>query len=77
MLNTHMDTHAHAHAHIHMQEYKVFAEDLQEVGHIGVGNYGTVLKMLFKKTDTVMAVKVRQLVSLFSVCALPVCETGE
>ncbi|KAL5474000.1 hypothetical protein EMCRGX_G028570 [Ephydatia muelleri] len=43
--------------HFADKEYKVFAEDLQEVGHIGVGNYGTVLKMLFKKTDTVMAVK--------------------
>ena len=53
--------------HTHLQEFKVLIEDLAEVGHLGNGNYGTVSKMLFKKTDTVMAVKVR-LLSLFCAC---------
>lgn len=40
------------------QKYKFQAEDLKVLGHLGEGNFGTVLKMLFPETNTEMAVKV-------------------
>ena len=40
------------------QEYDFTADDMQDLGEIGRGNYGTVNKMKHKATDTVMAVKV-------------------
>ena len=46
----------------HLQKYKFQAEDLRVLGHLGEGNFGTVMKMLFPKTNTQMAVKVSTLV---------------
>lgn len=43
----------------YMQQYKFTPDDLEDLGQVGVGNYGTVLKMSFKETGTEMAVKVR------------------
>ncbi|KAK7113346.1 dual specificity mitogen-activated protein kinase kinase 4-like isoform X3 [Littorina saxatilis] len=37
--------------------YDFTADDMQDLGEIGRGNYGTVNKMMHKKTGTVMAVK--------------------
>jgi hypothetical protein len=42
-----------------LQKFKFQAEDLRVLGHLGEGNFGTVMKMLFPKTNTQMAVKVR------------------
>lgn len=41
-----------------LQIYDFGAEDLQDMGEIGRGNFGSVSKMLHIKTSTVMAVKV-------------------
>jgi len=38
--------------------YDFTAEDLQDLGEIGRGNFGSVNKMLHIKSNTVMAVKV-------------------
>ena len=40
------------------QKYSFIAEDLQDKGHLGEGAFGTVSKMVFNKTKTLMAVKV-------------------
>ena len=40
------------------QKYRFSPEDMEEVGPLGAGNYGTVLKMNHKLTGTRMAVKV-------------------
>ena len=40
------------------QIYDFTAEDLQDLGEIGRGNFGSVNKMLHIKSNTVMAVKV-------------------
>lgn len=40
------------------QIYDFTAEDLEDMGEIGRGNFGSVSKMLHIKTNTVMAVKV-------------------
>ena len=40
------------------QKYQFTAEDLKDKGHLGEGAFGTVSKMLFNKTETLMAVKV-------------------
>nr|KAG5713753.1 hypothetical protein BaRGS_024380 [Batillaria attramentaria] len=37
--------------------YDFTADDMEDLGEIGRGNYGTVNKMLHKKSNTVMAVK--------------------
>lgn len=50
-----------------MQQYKFTPDDLEDLGQVGVGNYGTVLKMSFKETGTEMAVKVHTPFP-FSVC---------
>ena len=42
-----------------LQRYQFVAEDLQDKGHLGEGAFGTVSKMLFTKTNTMMAVKVQ------------------
>ena len=42
---------------INGDEYEFRAEDLQDHGEIGRGAYGSVNKMVFKKTQCVMAVK--------------------
>jgi mitogen-activated protein kinase kinase 4 len=39
--------------------YDFTAEDLEDMGEIGRGNFGSVNKMLHIKTNTVMAVKVQ------------------
>ena len=39
------------------EEYEFKAEDLHDQGEIGRGAYGSVNKMVFKKTHCVMAVK--------------------
>ncbi len=41
------------------QVYDFTAEDLEDMGEIGRGNFGSVNKMLHIKTNTVMAVKVQ------------------
>ena len=41
------------------QKYRFTPDDLEELGPLGAGNYGTVLKMNHKETGTKMAVKVR------------------
>lgn len=41
-----------------MQVYDFTSEDLQDLGEIGRGGFGTVNKMIHKQSDTVMAVKV-------------------
>lgn len=41
--------------------YDFTSEDLCDLGEIGRGAFGSVNKMIFKKTDKVMAVKVRGL----------------
>lgn len=41
-----------------LQIYDFTAEDLQDIGEIGRGNFGTVNKMLHEKSHKVMAVKV-------------------
>ena len=38
--------------------YDFTAEDLQDVGEIGRGNFGTVNKMVHEKSHKLMAVKV-------------------
>ena len=40
------------------QKYQFVAEDLEDKGHLGEGAFGTVSKMVFNKTKTLMAVKV-------------------
>jgi len=42
-----------------LQVYDFSAEDLQDIGEIGRGNFGTVNKMVHEKSGKVMAVKVR------------------
>lgn len=37
--------------------YDFTSEDLQDLGEIGRGAFGAVNKMIFRKTNTVMAVK--------------------
>lgn len=37
--------------------YDFTSEDLQDLGEIGRGAFGAVNKMVYRKTDTVMAVK--------------------
>lgn len=44
---------------VSFQVYDFTADDMQDLGEIGRGNYGTVNKMKHKKTNTVMAVKVK------------------
>lgn len=39
--------------------YDFTCEDLQDLGEIGRGGFGTVNKMIHKQSNTVMAVKVR------------------
>lgn len=41
-----------------MQIYDFTSEDLQDTGEIGRGAFGTVNKMIHRKSNTVMAVKV-------------------
>lgn len=41
-----------------LQMFDFTADDMQDLGEIGRGNYGTVNKMMHKKSNTVMAVKV-------------------
>ena len=43
---------------ISLQKYQFVAEDLEDKGHLGEGAFGTVSKMVFNKTKTMMAVKV-------------------
>ena len=43
---------------VYPQEFDFTADDLQDQGEIGRGNYGTVNKMYHERSDTVMAVKV-------------------
>lgn len=43
--------------HIDGKRYQFRAEDLQDKGHLGEGAFGTVSKMLFTQTNTMMAVK--------------------
>lgn len=38
--------------------YDFTSEDLQDLGEIGRGGFGTVNKMIHKQTNTMMAVKV-------------------
>lgn len=38
-------------------EYDFTSDDLQDLGEIGRGAYGAVNKMIFRRTNTVMAVK--------------------
>jgi hypothetical protein len=42
-----------------LQVYDFTAEDLEDMGEIGRGNFGSVNKMLHIRTNTVMAVKVQ------------------
>ena len=46
------------------QKYPFAAEDLEDKGHLGEGAFGTVSKMMFTKTNTMMAVKVSLSLSL-------------
>ena len=39
--------------------YDFTSDDLQDLGEIGRGAFGTVNKMVHRKSNTVMAVKVR------------------
>lgn len=41
-----------------IQVYDFTSDDLQDLGEIGRGGFGTVNKMLHRSSDTVMAVKV-------------------
>jgi len=43
-----------------LQVYDFSSEDLQDLGEIGRGGFGTVNKMVYRKTNMVMAVKVRE-----------------
>lgn len=47
-----------------MQIYDFTSEDLQDTGEIGRGAFGTVNKMIHRKSNTVMAVKVSLVVHL-------------
>lgn len=40
------------------QTYDFTADDLTDLGEIGRGAFGTVNKMIHKRSDTIMAVKV-------------------
>ena len=40
------------------QQVDFNADDLQDLGEIGRGGFGTVNKMVHRKTNTIMAVKV-------------------
>lgn len=51
------------------QKYQFVAEDLQDKGHLGEGAFGTVSKMVFNKTKTLMAVKVNT-VDLHNSCSV-------
>lgn len=47
--------------HTNYSVFKVYdftSDDLQDLGEIGRGGFGTVNKMLHRRSDTVMAVKV-------------------
>lgn len=46
--------------------YDFTSEDLQDLGEIGRGGFGTVNKMIHRISDTVMAVKVCNLLFLLS-----------
>jgi len=48
--------------------YDFTSEDLQDLGEIGRGGFGTVNKMIHRISNTVMAVKVSQI--KFSFCSL-------
>ena len=47
------------------QKYEFTDFDLEDKGEIGRGAFATVSKMVFKKTNTVMAVKVHQFDCVF------------
>lgn len=49
---------------MHFQTYNFTADDLKDLGEIGRGNYGTVNKMLHEKSDTVMSVKVSDIINI-------------
>ena len=52
---------SHPQATVNIENSQVFdftAEDLQDLGEIGRGNFGCVNKMVHIKSNTVMAVKV-------------------
>ena len=51
------------------QQYRFTPDDLEELGPVGAGNYGTVLKMRFKETGTELAVKVCMCMCVY-VCVL-------
>jgi mitogen-activated protein kinase kinase 4 len=42
-----------------VQVYDFTSDDLQDLGEIGRGAFGTVNKMVHRRSNTVMAVKVR------------------
>lgn len=48
--------------------YDFTSDDLQDLGEIGRGGFGTVNKMLHRSSDTVMAVKVFLIHLLFKCC---------
>ena len=41
-----------------LQQVEFTADDLRDLGEIGRGGFGTVNKMVHRKTNTIMAVKV-------------------
>lgn len=50
--------HTRALIHTYIQVYDFTSEDLQDLGEIGRGGFGTVNKMVHRESKTVMAVKV-------------------
>lgn len=42
------------------QQVEFTADDLHDLGEIGRGGFGTVNKMVHRKSNTIMAVKVRE-----------------
>ena len=47
-----------------MQVYDFTSDDLQDLGEIGRGAFGTVNKMVHRRSNTVMAVKVEYFISI-------------
>lgn len=46
------------------QQVEFTADDLRDLGEIGRGGFGTVNKMVHRKSNTIMAVKVSQYLKL-------------
>lgn len=56
--------------HCVLQQYQTDLKDLEHLGELGNGTYGHVVKMLHRPSQTVIAVKVCNKISIYSVLCI-------